>query len=117
LQINTHIKDSAQRVKSGVSLVSQAGESITAISDRVGEIADLISGIATGASDQSTGLDEINVGMGQLDNMTQKNAAMVEEAKAAIQVVSTDVTKLKELVSFFQTQKAAASDAQGAQAA
>lgn len=48
MQINTHIKDSAQQVKSGVSLVSQAGESITAISDRVGDIADLISGIATG---------------------------------------------------------------------
>ncbi|MBO9402551.1 methyl-accepting chemotaxis protein [Shimia sp. R9_3] len=103
LQINARIKDSAHQIENGVDLVSQAGDAINGISTRINEITQLISGIAEGASEQSVGLDEINVGMSQLDNMTQKNAAMVEEATAAIQMVASDVSNLEQLVRFFQT--------------
>jgi len=101
LEIKSLIGESSQQVSNGVRLVGQAGDAITAISSQVSEISDLISGIASGAAEQSTGLDEINVGVTQLDGVTQQNAAMVEEATAAVHMMSTDTSKLNHLIAFF----------------
>ncbi|MDO6755678.1 methyl-accepting chemotaxis protein, partial [Phaeobacter inhibens] len=57
---------------------------------------------ATGASEQSTGLHEINTGVTQLDQVTQQNAAMVEEATAAGHMLNADASKLAELVAHFR---------------
>lgn len=109
MEIKTLISSSSKQVESGVELVGQAGEALKNIMERVNHISELVSGIANGAEEQSTGLYEINTGMTQLDQVTQQNAAMVEEATAASQLLSTDANQLAELVSQFQTDKSAVS--------
>jgi len=101
MEIKTLISDSAKQVEQGVDLVGKAGEALNSIVNRVGHISQLVSEIAAGSSEQSTGLGEINLGVTQLDQVTQQNAAMVEEATAASHLLDTDARKLSELVSHF----------------
>ena len=101
MEIKTLISESSKQVEQGVDLVGKAGEALNSIVSRVGHISQLVSEIATGSSEQSTGLGEINIGVTQLDQVTQQNAAMVEEATAASHLLNTDATKLAELVSHF----------------
>ncbi|NQX75130.1 MAG: HAMP domain-containing protein [Epibacterium sp.] len=103
MEIKTLISSSSKQVESGVELVGQAGDALQSIMTRVNHIAELVSDIANGAEEQSTGLVEINTGMNQLDQVTQQNAAMVEEATAAGHLLNSDSTKLAEMVSKFQT--------------
>jgi methyl-accepting chemotaxis protein len=58
--------------------------------------------MAVGSADQSTGLAEINIGVNQLDQVTQQNAAMVEEATAASHILNSDASKLSTLVAHFK---------------
>ncbi|MBO9443369.1 HAMP domain-containing protein [Phaeobacter italicus] len=102
MEIKTLIGDSSKQVERGVDLVGKTGEALQGIVDRVSHISKLVSGIATGASEQSTGLHEINTGVTQLDQVTQQNAAMVEEATAASHMLNTDAGKLAELVAHFK---------------
>ncbi|WP_421056757.1 methyl-accepting chemotaxis protein [Leisingera sp. D0M16] len=101
MEIKTLISDSSKQVERGVDLVGKAGEALQSIVERVTHISQLVSGIAEGAAEQSTGLNEINTGVTQLDQVTQQNAAMVEEATAAGHMLNTDSSKLVELVSHF----------------
>ena len=103
MEIKTLISSSSKQVESGVELVGQAGEALQSIMTRVNHIAELVSEIANGAEEQSTGLYEINTGMTQLDQVTQQNAAMVEQATAAGHLLNSDSTKLAHMVSEFQT--------------
>ncbi len=103
LEIKNLIGDSSVQVERGVDLVGKAGSALENILQRVSHISELISEIATGAQEQSTGLGEINTGMNQLDQVTQQNAAMVEQATAAGQLLNTDAQTLAELVARFQT--------------
>ena len=102
MEIKTLIGDSSKQVARGVDLVGQAGEALDSIVGQVSHISKLVSGIAEGAGEQSTGLNEINTGVTQLDQVTQQNAAMVEEATAAGHLLSTDSSKLAELVAIFK---------------
>ncbi|MEP2716511.1 MAG: hypothetical protein ABJP42_08265, partial [Pseudophaeobacter sp.] len=83
-------------------------EALDSIVGQVSHISKLVSGIAEGAVEQSTGLNEINTGVTQLDQVTQQNAAMVEEATAAGHMLSSDSTQLSQLVSGFRIQGGAA---------
>jgi len=100
-EIKTLIGDSSQQVERGVDLVGKAGGALSSIVQKVTDISQQVSGIAEGASEQSTGLTEINTGMSQLDQVTQQNAAMVEQATAAGHLLNSDATKLAGLVSHF----------------
>ncbi|WP_291727099.1 methyl-accepting chemotaxis protein [Leisingera sp. F5] len=101
-EIKTLIGDSSKHVKQGVDLVGETGEALTSIVGRVNTVSELISNIAEGAAEQSTGLGEINTGVSQLDQVTQQNAAMVEEATAAGHMLHTDAGKLAELMAQFK---------------
>ncbi|MEP0155678.1 MAG: methyl-accepting chemotaxis protein [Pseudophaeobacter sp.] len=101
MEIKTLISDSSKQVERGVDLVGKAGEALNNIVERVSHISQLVSGIAEGAVEQSTGLNEINTGVTQLDQVTQQNAAMVEQATAAGHLLSSDSTQLAQLVSGF----------------
>ncbi len=101
MEIKKLISDSSQQVERGVDLVGKAGEALEQIVQRVSNISTLISGIAEGAAEQSTGLAEINTGMTQLDQVTQQNAAMVQEATSAGHLLNSDAGKLGELVAHF----------------
>ncbi|WP_254868546.1 methyl-accepting chemotaxis protein [Phaeobacter sp. HF9A] len=100
-EIKVLIGDSSKQVENGVELVGKAGGALTSIVNRVSHISQLVSEIAAGAGEQSTGLGEINSGMSQLDQVTQQNAAMVEEATAASHLLNSDADTLSRLVANF----------------
>ncbi len=102
LEIKTLIGDSSKQVERGVELVGNAGTALESIVRQVSHISTLISEIAEGSAAQSTGLHEINTGMTQLDQVTQQNAAMVEEATAAGHLLKSDASKLTELMTHFE---------------
>ncbi|TNJ45114.1 methyl-accepting chemotaxis protein [Phaeobacter sp. B1627] len=101
-EIKVLITQSSDHVQKGVQLVDEAGVSIARISERVNEISGSISGIAKGAAEQSTGISEINVSVSQLDQVTQQNAAMVEEATAVGQMLSNEADDLSDIVARFE---------------
>jgi methyl-accepting chemotaxis protein len=96
------ISGSAQHVEMGVHLVSETGEALDAIITQVAEIGALVEGIATAAVDQATSISKVNVTMGELDRMTQQNAAMVEESAAASRNLSGQAANLANLVARFR---------------
>ncbi|OED48356.1 chemotaxis protein [Rhodobacteraceae bacterium (ex Bugula neritina AB1)] len=102
MEIKVLISDSSGQVARGVDLVGKAGDALQSIVSQVSHISQLVSGIAEGAAEQSTGLNEINTGVTQLDQVTQQNAAMVEEATAAGHMLKTDASKLSDLVAHFK---------------
>lgn len=102
-EIKTLISGSATEVERGVELVGGAGEALSSIVQRVSHISDLVRTMATGTSEQAVGLGEINIGVNQLDQVTQQNAAMVEEATAASHVLKGDAVRLEEMVRRFKT--------------
>ncbi|WP_051357705.1 methyl-accepting chemotaxis protein [Leisingera caerulea] len=106
MEIKTLISESSKQVERGVDLVGKAGEALTSIVERVSQIARLVSDIAEGASEQSTGLGEINTGVVQLDQVTQQNAAMVEQATAASHLLNSDAGKLGQIVDKFKVSAA-----------
>lgn len=102
MEIKTLIEDSGKQVSRGVDLVGKAGEALQSIVTQVSQISKQVSGIAEGAVEQSTGLNEINTGVAQLDQVTQQNAAMVEQATAAGHLLKSDAVQLAELMSHFE---------------
>jgi methyl-accepting chemotaxis protein len=102
-EIKTLIRGSSQQVERGVDLVGKAGDALKHIVQRVAHISNLMSEMATGAAEQATGLNEINIGVTQLDQVTQQNAAMVEEATAASHNLNKDAERLTMLMERFRT--------------
>jgi len=101
LEIKTLIGDSSRQVERGVALVANGGTALQSIVGQVSHITTLVSDIAEGAAEQSLGLNEINTGMTQLDQVTQQNAAMVEEVTAAGHLLKSDASKLTDLMAHF----------------
>jgi len=104
-EIKTLILDSDQQVQSGVDLVKKAGESLSGIVSGVQQVAKLISEIAAASTEQASALDEINSAVASMDEMTQKNAALVEETTAAAQSMAGQAGDLAVLVSFFKLEQ------------
>ena len=102
------ISGSAQHVEMGVKLVSESGEALDAIITQVAEIGALIEGIATAAVDQASSISKVNETMGELDRMTQQNAAMVEESAAASRNLSGQAANMANMVARFRGEGVAA---------
>jgi len=79
-QIKTLIEASAQQVTNGVALVGKAGSALTAINDRVVSASHRVATMSENAQDQASSLKEINIGVGHLDQVTQRNAGMVDQS-------------------------------------
>ncbi len=77
------IGNAQTEVDQGVHLVSETGHSLERIVARVSEINKVVSDIASAAEEQASGLAQVNTAVDQMDQTTQQNAAMVEEATAA----------------------------------
>lgn len=101
-EIKSLIGTSTEHVERGVVQVKQAGSALQQIAQRVTQISSLTTTIATGAAEQVLGLNEINVGVIQLDQATQKNAAMAEQASAASQMMVSGTQELAALVGRFK---------------
>lgn len=100
--IKALINESSDQVKSGSELVNQAGDTLEEIVSSVTEVAGLISEIASASTQQATGLEEINSAVSQMDEMTQQNAALVEENTAAAQSMVDQAYELEDLMKFFR---------------
>ncbi len=101
--IKALIMTSAQQVGEGVALVGETGTLLSRIVARVGEISTLITGIADSAEIQATNLRQVNGAVGEMDKMTQQNAAMVEESTAAARSLAGEADELSTLVARFDT--------------
>jgi len=100
--IKALINKSGEAVAGGVSLVQQTGSALGEISNQVAVINDHITAIASAAREQSTALNEINGSVNHMDQFTQKNAAMVEEATAVTHRLADSARNLGSLVSQFR---------------
>jgi len=101
-EIKDLIGKSSIEVASGVKLVSETGESLRTIEAHIVTINQHMDSIATSSREQSVGLSEVNTAVNQMDQVTQQNAAMVEEANAAGATLATEAGRLRELISQFQ---------------
>jgi methyl-accepting chemotaxis protein len=101
-EIKDLIQNSNDEVQSGVRLVSQTGESLRTIEAQIVTMNHHMDSIATSAREQSIGLAEVNTAVNQMDQVTQQNAAMVEEANAAGATLAAESAKLKTLVEQFR---------------
>ena len=100
-EIKGLITQSTAQVEQGVDLVGRTGEELRQIIANVTDISEHIGGITASTTDQSTSLSEVNAGVNQLDQVTQNNAAMVEEATAASVSLRHQAETLMERVSIF----------------
>ncbi|MCZ3379755.1 methyl-accepting chemotaxis protein [Rhizobium sp. AG207R] len=110
-EIKTLINASAGQVKEGVDLVGRTGDALHKIAQQVMEINGLIRQISASASEQAIGLKEINSAMNQMDQVTQQNAAMVEETTASSVALAEEAQSLRALVARFRTGRAAQDNA------
>ncbi|MEP6342582.1 MAG: methyl-accepting chemotaxis protein [Maricaulaceae bacterium] len=95
------ISASAQHVQTGVTLVDQTGTALDKLVSQVANVDALVSDIASSANEQATGLGEVNSAVNDMDRVTQKNAAMVEESTAACHNLTNDSNELTRLVKHF----------------
>ena len=101
-QVKSLILDSAQKVEQGSKLVDQAGKTMSEIVRSVQQASSIMSEIAAASREQSAGIDQVNQAITQLDEITQQNAAQVEEATAAAESMQRQSARLSELVSAFK---------------
>lgn len=103
-EIKSLISTSGQQVHSGVDLVTKTGQSLQQIVVEVEEIDGNVKAIVEAAREQATGLNEINTAVNSIDQGTQQNAAMVEQATAASHSLAKEVASLNELLAQFTLQ-------------
>ncbi|NBB64703.1 HAMP domain-containing protein [Pseudomonas sp. ODNR1LW] len=101
-EIKGLITQSTAQVGSGVKLVTETGQALDRIVDRVAQIESLVTEISSSAGEQATGLQQVNTAVNQMDQMTQQNAAMVEQSTAASHSLSQEADVLRAAVSRFQ---------------
>ncbi|MDF1632545.1 methyl-accepting chemotaxis protein [Mycoplana sp. MJR14] len=101
-EIKDLIRHSSGEVENGVQLVSQTGGALKTIEGYIVTINQHMDAIATSAREQSVGLSEVNTAVNQMDQVTQQNAAMVEESNAAGATLAMEAARLKERVEQFR---------------
>ena len=100
-EIKTLISASSQQVDRGVNLVGETGKALERIVAQVAEINGVVAEIAASAEEQATGLQQVNTAVNQMDQVTQQNAAMVEQATAASHTLTGEAEQLSKLISRF----------------
>jgi methyl-accepting chemotaxis protein len=101
-EIKTLITASVQRVEHGTALVDQAGSTMTEVVDAIKRVTDIMGEISAASSAQSLGVSEIGEAVGQMDQVTQQNAALVEEMAAAASSLKSQAQELLTTVAVFQ---------------
>jgi methyl-accepting chemotaxis protein len=100
-EIKSMISNSVQKVDAGNRLVNDAGTSMTEIVGQVKRVSDLIGEITTAAEEQYSGIGQVNEAVTQMDQATQRNAALVEQSAAAAASLKEQAVRLTEAVSVF----------------
>ncbi|MFN7010158.1 MAG: methyl-accepting chemotaxis protein [Allorhizobium sp.] len=109
-EIKDLIRNSVEEVSTGVRLVQDTGQALKIIEEQVVTINTQLDAIATSAKEQSVGLAEVNTAVNQMDQVTQQNAAMVEESTAASASLAGEVQRLREIVSVFRVSSEGATE-------
>jgi methyl-accepting chemotaxis protein len=101
-EIKELINDSVEKVDAGGRLVDQAGKTMGEIVASVTHVATIMRDITAASAEQSTGIEEVNTAITKMDEMTQQNAALVEEAAAAADSMRQQASELAESVAVFK---------------
>jgi methyl-accepting chemotaxis protein len=101
-EIKELIQDSVRKVEDGSVLVTQSGHTLEKIVAAVKKVSDIVAEIAAASREQSSGIEQVNRAVMQMDELTQQNAALVEEATAASQAMAEQVRGLNEMLARFQ---------------
>ena len=101
--IRALISTSSAQVEAGVALVGETGNRLREIVSRVGEVNSVVAEIAVSAEAQAAHLQQVNLSVGEMDRMTQQNAAMVEQSTAATRSLAEEADCLMKLVSQFRS--------------
>ncbi len=105
-EIKSLVQDSVSKVQEGCTLVNQSGESLEEIVTSVKKVADIVAEISAASQEQSAGIEQTNRAIMQMDQITQQNAALVEEAAAASTSMRDQSRSLQEEVSRFEISSA-----------
>ncbi|WP_440054350.1 methyl-accepting chemotaxis protein [Pseudoalteromonas sp. T1lg65] len=100
-EIKDLIRDSVSKVEDGTMLVNESGVTLRGIVDAVQKVTEMISDIAEASVEQSSGIDQVNKAISQMDEMTQQNAALVEQASAAGESMAEQANDMTRLLNFF----------------
>ena len=101
-EIKTLISESVEKVEAGASLVDQAGTTMRELVVSVGRVTTIIGEITSASAQQSEGIEEVNRAVAQMDQVTQQNAALVEESAAAAGSLQAQATALTGVVGTFR---------------
>jgi methyl-accepting chemotaxis protein len=101
-EIKELIGDSVDKVNQGSKLVADAGATMQDIVDSVHRVSTIITEITTASKEQSAGIDEVYKAIGEMDQVTQQNAALVEQSAAAAESMQQQAAQLAQVVSVFQ---------------
>ena len=104
-EISELIANSSKHVTQGTQLVGSAGAALSEIISQVNEISSMTSEIATSAEEQAIGLSEINIGVNQLDQVTQQNAAMVQESMTRGDTLGHEIDQLSTMITQFKVKR------------
>ncbi|HVL75823.1 MAG TPA: methyl-accepting chemotaxis protein [Noviherbaspirillum sp.] len=101
-EIKALIDSSVEKVDAGTRLVGEAGATMDDIVNSVRRVTDIMAEIAAASAEQTAGIEQINQAIAQMDQVTQQNASLVEEAAAASEAMQEQATKLTQVVSVFK---------------
>jgi methyl-accepting chemotaxis protein len=101
-EIKGLIQDSVGKVAEGSKLVDESGRALGEIVVGVKKVTDVMAEIASSSREQSSGIDQVNKAITMMDDVTQQNAALVEEASAATQALTEQAANLTQLISRFR---------------
>ena len=100
--IKALISDSVKKIENGNTLVGKSGDTMKEIVTAIKRVNDIMAEIAAASAEQSSGIEEVSTAVSQMDEMTQQNAALVEEAAAAAESLQSQADQLTQRVSMFR---------------
>jgi methyl-accepting chemotaxis protein len=106
-EIKGLIQDSVAKVEDGSRLVDESGRALEDIVMAVKKVSDIVAEIATASAEQSSGIEQVNKAIMQMDEMTQQNAALVEQAAAASEAMNEQAHSMKGLMDYFKVDEQA----------
>lgn len=101
-EIKDLISDSVQKIRDGSELAANAGKTMTEVTQAVARVTDIMGEIAAASDEQSRGIGQVNQAVTQMDQVTQQNAALVEEASAASRSLEDQGRELTQSIGFFR---------------
>lgn len=104
-EIKVLITDSVSKVENGTAQVNAAGHAMEEIVHSIGKVTDIMTGISAASIEQSEGIEHVNIAITQMDEVTQQNAALVEEAAAAAESLHDQAIQLSRAVAVFKLEE------------